>query len=185
MNAKEKYVLEHYDIKKDGTIYSPYTNKILKMRSDKDGYLDVTLIYNDKGDRQPFKIHRLMALKYIPEVEGCSVVNHKDLNKRNNSIDNLEWCNVSYNTQHGFDNCAYAHIPKVKVTYPNGEYKVFPNVSYASRYYGYKNATTIGHWLMRSSPYTPNKGKLKGYRFEYTDESVTTIERIASTDVSE
>lgn len=58
-------------------------------------------------------------------------------------------------------------------------------MSDASRYYGYKNPTTIQHWLTKSNPYTPNKGKLKGYVFEFTNESVTTIERITDTVVSE
>ena len=62
---------------------------------------------------------------------------------------------------------------------------VFPNMSSISRYYGYKNPTTIQHWLTKSSPYTPNKGARKGYTFEFTDEGVTTIERITDTDVSE
>ena len=47
MNVKEKYVLEHYEISKEGAVYSPYTKKFLKFREDKDGYLEVTLIYND------------------------------------------------------------------------------------------------------------------------------------------
>ena len=38
MTEKEKYVLEHYEISKDGKIYSPYTSKYLKFREDKDGY---------------------------------------------------------------------------------------------------------------------------------------------------
>lgn len=160
-------------------IYSPYTKKFLKFREDKDGYFDVSLIYNDEGARQPFRVHRLVALKYLPEIEGCKVVNHKDLNKQNNNVENLEWCNVRKNTQHGFDNCAYSDIKKVKVTESNGIINIFPNMSSASRYYGYKNPTTFQHWLAKSSPYTPNKGKFKNYIIEFTEESVTTIERVA------
>ena len=185
MTEKEKYVLEHYEISKDGKIYSPYTSKYLKFREDKDGYYTVALIYNSNGDRQPFRVHRLVALKYIPEIEGCNVVNHKDLNKKNNIVENLEWCNVSYNTQHGFDNCAYLNIKRVKVTDTNGNSIIFPNMSDASRFYGYKNPTTLQHWLTKSSPYIPNRGKLKGYTIEFTNESVTTTERITDTVVSE
>ena len=46
MNEKEKFVLQHYDITKDGRIYSNFTNKYLKFRTDKDGYYDVTLVYD-------------------------------------------------------------------------------------------------------------------------------------------
>lgn len=185
MNAKEKYVLEHYDISEDGKIYSPYTKKYLKLREDKDGYLETTLIYNDEGKRQPFKLHRLLALKYIPEIEGHNVVNHKDLNKQNNSLDNLEWSTVSKNTQHGFDNCAYESIRRVKVTELDGTVRIFPNQSTASRFYGYKTPATFMFFLKEPGPHFPNKGKLKGYRIEYTDEGVTTIEQVTSTDTSE
>lgn len=45
MNVKEKYVLEHYEISKEGTVYSPYTKKFLKFREDKDGIIE----YTDEG----------------------------------------------------------------------------------------------------------------------------------------
>lgn len=185
MTDKEKYVLEHYEISKDGKVYSPYTSRYLKFREDKDGYYDVTLVYNNDGKRMPFRVHRLVALKYIPEIEGKCVVNHKDLDKKNNNVENLEWVNVSENTQHGYDNCAYLKIRRIKVTNPSGDVTIFANMSDASRYFGYKNPTTIQHWLSKSNPYKPNKGKLKGYIVEFTDESVTTIEKVADTVVSE
>lgn len=185
MTEKEKYVLEHYEISEDGKVYSPYTCKYLKFREDKDGYYDVPLIYNDNGDRQPFRVHRLVALKYIPEIEGCNIVNHKDLNKKNNCVSNLEWCTVQTNTQHGYDNCAYLSIKRIKVTSPDKKVLIFANMSEASRYYGYKNSTTIQHYLAKSSPYIPNKGKLKNHIIEFTNESVTTIEKVTSTVTSE
>lgn len=185
MTEKEKYVLEHYEITKDGKIYSNFTKKYLKFREDKDGYFDVSLVYDKEGNRQPFRVHRLVALKYIPEIEGCKVVNHKDLNKKNNCVENLEWCDVRKNTQHGFDNCAYENIKKIKVTESNGTVRVFPNMSSASRFYGYANPTTIQHGLAKSNPYYPSRGKYKGYIFEYTTEDVTTIERVTSTVTSE
>jgi hypothetical protein len=186
MNSKEKYVLEHYDIREDGTVYSPYTKKILKTTQDKDGYYCVTLIYDDKSNRQPFWIHRLVALKYIPEIEGYTVVNHKDLNKQNNDINNLEWSTISKNTQHGYDNCAYEHIQKIKVTDKEGNITIYPNCSDLGRKFGYKTPATLSGCLKKNNgKWQPKKGKYAGFTFEYTDESVTTIERVASTDTSE
>ena len=60
MNDKEKYVLNNYDISRDGRVYSNYTKKFLKYRTDKDGYFDVSLVYNKNGDRQPFRVHRII-----------------------------------------------------------------------------------------------------------------------------
>lgn len=179
MTEKEKYVIEHYEITTDGKIYSPYTKKFLKFREDRDGYYDATLVYNDKGDRQPFRVHRLVALKYIPEIEGYNIINHKDLNKKNNNLSNLEWSTVKLNTQHSYDNCAYSNIHKVKIIFPNGEVMVFPSESHVSRYFNYKNPSCI-NWFIKNHR-IPVRGKLEGCKFEYTDESVTTIERIDST----
>ena len=92
---------------------------------------------------------------------------------------------VRKNTQHGFDNCAYFTIKRVKITDPNGNSIIFPNMSDASRYYGYKNPTTLQHLLAKASPYVPNKGKLKGHIIEFTNESVTTTERITDIAISE
>lgn len=183
MTDKEKYVLEHYEISKDGKVYSPYTKKYLKLRKDKDGYFDVALIYNKEGKRQPFRVHRLVALKYIENPNNLSVVNHKDLNKQNNSVENLEWCDVKRNTQHGYDNCAYSNVRKVKVTELDGTIRVFSSTSHASRFYGYKNSSTIEHMIkgINGGSNPPKRGRCKGFFFEYTNESVTTIERESTT----
>lgn len=45
-------------------------------------------------------IHRLVALTFLDQTEGLTQVNHKDGNKHNNHVDNLEWCTISYNHQH-------------------------------------------------------------------------------------
>ena len=185
MTNKERFVIEHYKIYSDGRIYSSYTNKFLKFRKDKDGYFDVTLVYNNNGDRQPFRVHRLVALKYLPNPNNYPVINHKDNNKQNNNISNLEWCTVAYNTQFGYNNGSYKALKRVKVIEPNGEIKIFPSVSSTARYYKYSNPSTIQVILegRRSNPIP--RGKRKGLYFEYTNESVTTIERVVNTAINE
>ena len=177
MNEKEKYVLDHYNITKEGKVYSNHFKKYLKLRKDKNGYYDVTLIYNNKGNRMPFRISRLVALKYIPNPNNLLIVNHKDLNKTNNNIENLEWSTIAKNTQHGYDNCVYKHVKKVKVIEPNGNILIFPSTSHISRYYNYKNPTAIQAILEKRKANPISRGVRKGLFFEYTDESVTTIER--------
>jgi len=190
MTDKERYILEHYQVTEDGKVLSNKHPKFygewteLKLREDKDGYLDVCLIYNDNGDRQPFRVHRLVALKYLDEVEGCDVVNHKDLDKKNNHLSNLEWGTVQSNTQHGYDNGAYSSIKKVKVVEPNGSVLVFPSQSHVSRYYGYANPSVVNAILdgRRNNPIP--RGRRKGLYFEYTEEDVTTIERNVDTAIN-
>jgi hypothetical protein len=77
-------------------------DKIMKPRVDKDGYLKFTLQKNKKP--KSFMLHRLIAFAFIPNIEKKPVINHKDGNKTNNSICNLEWCTVSENTKHAHNN---------------------------------------------------------------------------------
>ena len=76
--------------------------RILKPGTDKDGYLLVTLYKN--RNKRPFKIHRLVAKAFIPNPDNKSDVNHKDENKTNNCVDNLEWMTRMENNNFGTRN---------------------------------------------------------------------------------
>ena len=65
---------------------------VLKPVIDKDGYCIVTL-WKDGKSKNRF-IHRLVAQAFIPNIDNLPVVSHKDENKQNNCVDNLEWCTV-------------------------------------------------------------------------------------------
>lgn len=71
----------------------------LKPKSDKDGYLQVALAKNKKQYTK--KVHRLVAMAFIPNPNNYPQVNHKDEIKSNNHVDNLEWCTNSYNQKYG------------------------------------------------------------------------------------
>ena len=73
--------------------------RILQPGEDKDGYLQVGLRKNKKTRMR--KIHRLVAETFIPNLNNLPQVNHKDENKQNNDVINLEWCNNSYNQNYG------------------------------------------------------------------------------------
>ena len=90
---------ENYIVNEDGTVYSLFTNKVLKPNIMKTGYHTVEL-FNDSGSRR-LSIHRLVAEAYIPNPAGLPQVNHKDENKANNSVDNLEWCTAKENMNYG------------------------------------------------------------------------------------
>lgn len=65
----------------------------------KNVYLQVALSKNGKVKRK--NIHRLVAEAFIPNSNNYNCVNHKDENKHNNNIDNLEWCTHKYNMNYG------------------------------------------------------------------------------------
>lgn len=75
------------------------TPKTLNPRVDKKGYLHVALSKN--GIRREYKVHRIVAEAFIPNPKKFPQVNHKDENKINNAVNNLEWCNNKYNCNYG------------------------------------------------------------------------------------
>lgn len=87
----ENYLISsHGRIKKKDKILSPSLCH---------GYCRITL-YKD-GKRKSFLIHRLVALAFIPNPYDLPLINHKDENKENNQVDNLEWCTATYNNSYG------------------------------------------------------------------------------------
>lgn len=74
--------------------------KRLSPQLDKDGYLKVW-ISTGLEKAKACSIHRLVAEAFIPNIEKMPCVNHKDENKLNNNIDNLEWCSIAYNNCYG------------------------------------------------------------------------------------
>lgn len=64
------------------------------------GYESVTL-YDSEHRRYRYLVHRLVAIAFIPNPLGYDAVNHKDENKRNNHVENLEWCTSAYNNAYG------------------------------------------------------------------------------------
>lgn len=76
--------------------------KILKPTKDKKGYLTVDLY--KQGKRKIYKVHRLVAQKFIENPNNLPQVNHKDEDKTNNQVNNLEWCDCQYNINYGTRN---------------------------------------------------------------------------------
>lgn len=93
----KKLIIKNYYVDTFGNVYSG-ENKI-KPQVDKDGYLWVNLTYD--GKQHNHKIHRLVAQAFIPNLNNLPQVNHKDEDKTNNKVDNLEWCDGKYNINYG------------------------------------------------------------------------------------
>jgi len=91
-----------YKISSQGNVYSVRNNKILIPGTKRSGYLKVNLSY--KGQIKTYTIHRLVAETFISNPNNLPQVNHKDECITNNCIDNLEWCDVSYNINYGHRN---------------------------------------------------------------------------------
>lgn len=86
---------EEYEINEKGQVRR--NSKILKPEI-RTGYYSVGLCKN--GKRIHKRIHRLVAETFIPNPDNLPQVNHRDENKLNNQLDNLEWCDNTYNSQY-------------------------------------------------------------------------------------
>jgi len=91
-----------YKITKSGKVYTLKFNRFLKPDFST-GYARVSLWSSYKNKRDVCLVHRLVAIVFIPNPNNLPVVNHKDGNKRNNSVYNLEWCTNEYNTRHAIE----------------------------------------------------------------------------------
>lgn len=87
-----------------------YRERILKPQNNR--YLTVRLAKNKKVKQ--YTIHRLVAEYFISNEDKKPYVNHKDGNKYNNRVDNLEWCTAKENTQHAYKNNLIARITERK-----------------------------------------------------------------------
>lgn len=88
-----------YAVAENGQVWSHRSNKFLKPSKLPNGYLQVGL--SKDGKQKRFFVHRLVAMAFIPNPDNLPQVNHKDENKLNNCIDNLEWCDCKYNNNYG------------------------------------------------------------------------------------
>lgn len=73
--------------------------KILNPFKNKKGYLQIRLFKNKIG--KCYMVHRLVATAFLPNWFNEPQVNHRDENKQNNHVDNLEWCDNRYNINYG------------------------------------------------------------------------------------
>ena len=90
-----------YSVTTDGRVYSHISNKFLKPQIMANGYYTVTLCSAES--RVSAYIHRLVAETYIDKPEHFNVVNHKDGDKCNNHLSNLEWTDYSGNLEHAYE----------------------------------------------------------------------------------
>lgn len=80
-------------------------SRVLKPALGKSGYLLVTFSVDNTQSSQ--NVHRLVARAFISNESNKPQVNHKDGNKQNNCLDNLEWATASENTLHAFRELGY------------------------------------------------------------------------------
>lgn len=90
---------------KDREVNAGYSNYIIKGKvksynPDKQGYLGIGITNRTEGWRKRLQVHQVVAQNFIPNPMNKPCVNHKDGDKSNNRVDNLEWVTYKENTAH-------------------------------------------------------------------------------------
>lgn len=91
-----------YQVSSIGDIFSHKVGRRLKVSTNKKGYNVIQLSCN--GVSKSILVHRLVALHFIPNPKNKAQVNHKDCNKLNNHVTNLEWVTNEENQRHSWKN---------------------------------------------------------------------------------
>lgn len=153
-----------YKISNLGRIINSKTNKELKCNINKNGYRYVQLSTN--GKRRTYRIHRLVADTFLENPYNLPYVNHKDGNKLNNNVDNLEWISARDNNIHARENGLIKdNKPIISINMKTSEIIKFKSLSEAGRYYNINTA-----YIHRALNKTYNKNNYNGYIFKYIQE---------------
>lgn len=175
-NAKPIDGYERYLITRDANVYDTLRNRYISTWVDTVGYKQCYL-KDENGKKHSKRIHRLVAKAFVPNPNSYPQVNHKDGNKLNNELSNLEWVTNAQNTQHGYDNDLYHskhRCHKINVYRKNGEFlKTFKSIrSMCEELQVNRKTVTM---ILKGEKITNHYD----YIFEYADERQETIESVA------
>lgn len=149
---------EGYQVSNHGNVKSlgngkSRKEKILKPFNNTKGYLQVTLCR--EGKQKQHLVHRLVAQAFIPNPQNLPQVNHRDENKTNNNVENLEWCDCVYNINYG---TRTEKTSKQVICLETG--KVYPSTNEVERQLGFANQYI-------SAVCTGKYKQAYGYHWEY------------------
>lgn len=122
------------EVNEQGKVRYKDTGKLASTSVAATGYIQVGVWHN--GKTHTYNVHRLVAESFIPNPDNLPEVNHKDENRANCNVDNLEWCTSKYNSNYG--NCIeklrhYCCKPVVAIDKRTGEETTYYSLAEAGR----------------------------------------------------
>lgn len=152
----------NYTIDTDGNVFNK-NNVKLKPSITNNGYAKVSLS-NSIVKHKCLLVHRLVAEAFISNPDNLRQVNHKDENKLNNNISNLEWCTPLYNLQYSqvIEKASIAKFTKIRCNTTNEE---FDSIREACKKYGLYHSNIVACCKGRRT-------KCGGYSWSYVESEV-------------
>ena len=125
--GEEIYLGGYYEVSPSGAIrsihrykFQPYLYmQVLKTQINRDGYVDIKL-KNSQGSTTHTLVHRIVAMLFLPNPDNLAQVDHKDGNKENNDVSNLQWLSKADNIKRNYTELGYEPWNKGKKL-PSGE----------------------------------------------------------------
>lgn len=162
---------DYYEVSNCGEIRNSKTKKIRKKNLLKTGYYFVNGSLGNRKNKITFRVHKAVAETFIENKENKPIINHKDGNKLNNAVDNLEWCTYSENTQHALDNNLINNVPNKKRIKCIELNKCFNTITECAKYMfdnNYTNSKSAKNVRILISRILNGKRKtVNGYTFKY------------------
>ena len=156
----------NYYINKEGKIINnKYKNRSVKLFTNANGY-EVVYLYFSNKEKKHFRVHRLLGKLFLKNGnkyynDSKYVVNHKDENKKNNKINNLEWVTYKENTNHS---CA-KKVAKIDIN-TNKIIKIYNSITDAYKDIGQKRSSLISKVCIGKE-----KGRktIYGFKWKYVE----------------
>lgn len=158
---------DYYEVSNYGRVRTIKTGKIKILCEGKGHYLYVNMKSGDMQKLERKSVHRLVAKLFIPNPENLREVDHKDCNKHNNCVSNLEWVSSSENKLRAIDNKLFENNkkhwfgdrkPVIAINLDTGEEKTFISLNQAERYFNSRHISDV---------LKGKRSQCKGHTFKY------------------
>ena len=168
---------DKYEISNLGRIRNIRTNKILKMTNKYGNYFSIRLY--DETHKRSTRIHREVAKAFIPNPNNLPEVNHKDTNKQNNKLENLEWVTKKENIQHAIKNGKFyfvGHKNKNKISKNGKIYQFTIDMKFVNKYNNSEDASrntgVCSRNILHCVNHKEGRKQAGGYKWFYESEVV-------------
>lgn len=138
--AKQIKDFPNYFVSPDGTVYNKH-GKVLKQEVTNKGYVRVSLS-NKISKHKRFAVHRLVAQAFLPNPNNYPWINHINENRKDNRVENLEWCTPLYNLNYS-NVIEKASIAKFRKIYCITTNEFFDSVTEAANKYSIERSNIV------------------------------------------